>query len=412
MGNALSVEERGYILAKVFQSIPLYFAHWEDATIGKDELDAAFRALADEALPCDERRRFSLLLTAFMAKLNNGHTRFRDPYLVEAPPVGMALRPVDERWTVVASDLPQLRVGDVIRRIEDEPIEAWYDELYPYTVGSPQSRTVQFGDLKGFFPPLIRVFLPERYTVAFEDARGATRTLEVDRAALDREAVPLRTEGRWLEEGLAYIKVPSFLDPEFEQRALAYVHEFAGAACMIVDVRSNEGGSTPGALTQALMDRPYRWWIESSPLNVGLLAYDAQRGHNAYLFGDSHLRWRAPATDPDPEGYAGRLILLVDRATWSAGEDFVMPFLDNRRATVIGEMTGGSTGQPYYHMFDNGMGFAVGTKRVYLPDGGRFEGVGLAPDIAVQVQREDLYAGRDPVLERAIAVARGQEAKG
>jgi len=411
MDNALSVEERGYILAKVFQCIPLYFAHWEDATIEKDQLDAAFKALVGEALPCDDRKRFSLLLTAFMAKFNNGHTRFRDPYLMEMPPVGMALRPVDDRWAVVASGLSPLQVGDVIQRIEDEPIEAWYDELYPYTVGSPQSRTVQFGDLKGFFPPLIRIFLPERYTVAFEDARGVTRTLDVDRAALEQEAAPLRTEGRWIEEGLAYIQVPSFLESEFEQRALAYVEEYAQAACIVVDVRGNEGGSTPGALTRALMDRPYRWWVESSPLNVGLLAYEAQRGHNAHLFADSHLRWRAPATDPAPEGYAGRLIILVDRATWSAGEDFVMPFLDNHRATIIGETTGGSTGQPYYHIFDNGMGFAVGTKRVYLPDGGRFEGVGLAPDIAVHVRREDLYAGRDPVLEKAIAAAKGQEAE-
>jgi len=409
MEGTLSLEERGYILAKVFQSIPLYFAHWEGAAIGKEQLDAAFQALLGEALPCEDRRRFSLLLMAFMAKLNNGHTRFRDPYLMEAPPVGMALRPVDDRWTVVGSGLPQLQVGDVIERIEDDPIQAWYDELYPYTVGSPQSRTVQFGDLKGFFPALIQIFLPDRYTVAFEDAHGVTQTLAVDRAALEREAAPLRTEGRWIEEGLAYIKVPSFLEPEFEQRALAYVEEYTQAACIVVDVRGNEGGSTPGALTRALMDRPYRWWVESSPLNVGLLAYEAQRGHNAHLFSDPHLRWRAPATDPAPGGYAGRLILLVDRATWSAGEDFVMPFLDNHRATIVGETTGGSTGQPYYHIFDNGMGFAVGTKRVYLPDGGRFEGVGLAPDIAVHVQRQDLYAGRDPVLERAIALAKGEE---
>jgi carboxyl-terminal processing protease len=115
------------------------------------------------------------------------------------------------------------------------------------------------------------------------------------------------------------------------------------------------------------------------------------------------------ASEPDPEAYQGRLVLLVDRATWSAGEDFVMPFADNGRATLVGETTGGSTGQPYYHTFDNGMGFAVGTKRAYLPDGGQFEGVGLAPDVAVRLRRGDLYAGRDPVLDRAIRIAKGEE---
>lgn len=411
MEGTLSLEERGYILSKVFQSIPLYFAHWEDATIGKGQLDAAFQALLGEALPCDNRKRFSLLLMAFMAKLNNGHTRFRDARFRELPPAGMALRPVDDRWLVIASDLPQLQVGDVIQRIEGKAIEAWYEELRPYTVGSPQARTAQFGELKGLSPALIRVLLPERYTIEFEDARGVTQTLTVDRTALDQEAAPLRTEGRWLEEGLAYVKVPSFLRPEFEQRAVAYAKEFSQARCIVVDVRGNEGGSTPGALTRTLMDRPYRWWAESTPLNVGLLAYEAQLGYGAGLFASSQLLWHSPASDPDPEGYKGRLIILADRATWSAGEDFVMPFKDKGRAVIVGETTGGSTGQPYQQAFGNGMGFTVGTKRAYLPDGGRFEGLGLAPDIAVHVRREDLYAGRDPVLERAIAVAKGQEAE-
>jgi carboxyl-terminal processing protease len=409
MDDTPSLEERGYILSKVFQSIPLYFAHWEDATIGKGQLDAAFQRLLNEALLCNDRKRFSLLLMAFMAKLNNGHTRFRDSYFMAMPPLGMALRPVDDRWLVIASDLPQLQAGDVIQRIEGKAIEAWYEELRPYTVGSPQARTAQFGELKGLSPALIRIFLPERYTVAFEDARGVAQTLTVDRAALGRDAIALRTEGRWLEEGLAYVKVPSFRGAEFEQRAVAYAEEFSQARCIIVDVRGNEGGSTPGALTRALMDRPYRWWAESSPLTVGLLAYEAQRGHGAGLFASSQLLWRSPASEPDPEAYKGRLIILADRATWSAGEDFVMPFKDNGRAVIVGETTGGSTGQPYQQPFDNGMGLTVGTKRVYLPDGGRFEGVGLAPDIAVHVRREDLYAGRDPVLERATAVARGQE---
>jgi carboxyl-terminal processing protease len=140
---------------------------------------------------------------------------------------------------------------------------------------------------------------------------------------------------------------------------------------------------------------------------VDLLAYEAQHGHNAHLYSDSHLRWRASASDPDPEAYKGQLILLADRAAWSAGEDFVVPFKDNGRAAVVGETTGGSIGQPYQQPFGNGMGLTVGTKRVYLLDSGRFEGVGLAPDIAVDVRREALYAGRDVVLKRAIAVANG-----
>lgn len=406
MEAELTLEQRILVLAQVYQAIPLYFAHWDDALVSKEQLDGVFAELVREAVACDSRKDFSLLMMAFLARLNNGHTRFRDPLLHNQPPLGMTLRPVEGRWTVIDSHLPAIRIGDVIQQIEGRPIEGWYEMLHPYTVGSPQSRTVQFGEMSPFFAALLGIFLPHRYTVTLENAQGASKTLSVDRTTITSDAPPPRTEGRWLQDNLAYIKVPSFLAPDNEERALTYLKSFADAACLIIDVRDNHGGSTPGNLTRALMDRPYRWWAESSPLNVGALTYQAQSGHNAYMFTHSHLLWHAPASHPDPDGYRGRLLILIDRATYSAAEDFAMPFKDNGRAVLVGEPTGGSTGQPYYHTFDSGLQFAIGTKRAYLPDGAKFEGVGLIPDSHIVARREDLYAGRDPVLEEAMALSR------
>ncbi|HHX44753.1 MAG TPA: hypothetical protein GX714_12325 [Chloroflexi bacterium] len=394
----LPLATRVQVLAKVFQSIPLYFAHWESSSIPKDGLDDAFEALLPDALAMEERRRFSLLMTEFLARFNNGHTGFRDPRLHERPPLGVLLRPIEGRWTIVASNAAEAVPGDVVLAIEDQPVEAWYDALLRYTAGSPQSRTVQFADL-------LRYFVPDRYTIRLEDASGAERVVAIARAAHGGAGSP-QTEGRLLAPDLAYIKVPSFARPHLEQRAVAYVHEFRDVGCLILDVRGNPGGSTPGELTKALMNRAYHWWMEHSPLHVGLLAYQAQRGLSGRLFDHARLAWRFPATEPDADAYPGRLVILVDRATLSAAEDLVMPFKDNGRALLIGETTGGSTGQPFTHTFANGMSFAIGTKRASLPDGGTFEGVGIAPDIAVEVRRRDLYARVDPVLERAMRFAR------
>ena len=46
-----------------------------------------------------------------------------------------------------------------------------------------------------------------------------------------------------------------------------------------------------------------------------------------------------------------------------------MPLKFSGRATVVGETTYGSSGQPYIYDFHNGMGFRVSTKRMYFPDG-------------------------------------------
>jgi carboxyl-terminal processing protease len=400
---------RAYVLGKLFQSISLYFAHWQDALLEKDELDTVFARVTEEAMACPDRRAFSLTMMAFLAQLNNGHTRFVDPVINELPPLGMALRPVEERWTIVASDRRELRPGDVVLRLQDRPVEDWYRDLQRYTVGSPQSRTAQFGEPHIIFAALLALFLPDHYTAEVEDAEGVHHAVSVQRTEGERVMAALRTEGCLIDHDLAYLRIPSFLSPEFEEQALGFVDKFRTAAKLIVDVRGNAGGNTPEKLTRALMDRPYRWWVESSPLNVGLLTLQAQLGHNAHLFGNSQLLWQARDTDPDPDAYAGRLVMLVDRATYSAAEDFAMPFKDSGRATLIGEPTGGSTGQPYYHSFDNGMAFGIGTKRATLPNGSSFEGVGLMPDLHTPLRREALYTAEDGALQAAIALAHGKE---
>ena len=82
-----------------------------------------------------------------------------------------------------------------------------------------------------------------------------------------------------------------------------------------------------------------------------------------------------------------------------------MPFKDNGRATLIGEATEGSSGQPYFLKLDNGMSLMVGAARHSFPDGSPFEGVGIKPTIPIEPRLIDLRDGNDPVLQQAREVA-------
>ena len=73
----------------------------------------------------------------------------------------------------------------------------------------------------------------------------------------------------------------------------------------------------------------------------------------------------------------GKVVLLVDGFCNSACEDFIQPFKSTGRGILVGEESNGSSGQPYYHDFGNGMSFRVSSKRYYLSDGTAFEGVGI-----------------------------------
>src|SRR5262249_24192150 len=156
-------------------------------------------------------------------------------------------------------------------------------------------------------------------------------TLELEggrRVAIDRAepveghnpgARPPASEGRWLTDGsVGYIRIPAFNDPGFEETAIGLVKRYRGARCLVVDVRGNGGGGRPYRLIGELMDRPWREWATATP---ALVALDRARGSPP-----AQLRLEGRTNPPREGAFTGRVVLLVDRFTCSACEDFVMPF--------------------------------------------------------------------------------------
>lgn len=175
------------------------------------------------------------------------------------------------------------------------------------------------------------------------------------------------------------------------------------------------------------IDRPYRESIEATTVTNALFSAYAQivRSNPPGAFGDytrgyleafqnlGRVQLRMPATTVPPKDplYTGPLFVLIDGGCVSACEDFAMPLRTSGRATLLGQRTAGSTGQPYYYAFSDTMSIRVSTKREYFPDGSRFEGVGIEPQVEIEPPPEELRAGRDPVLEKAEALAE-EKAKG
>jgi carboxyl-terminal processing protease len=72
----------------------------------------------------------------------------------------------------------------------------------------------------------------------------------------------------------------------------------------------------------------------------------------------------------------------------------------------IGVRTGGANGDPFTHKFHDGISVAVGALRVHFPDGKRFEGIGIKPDIEIYPKLDDLRNGVDTILQKALNVAK------
>lgn len=280
--------------------------------------------------------------------------------------------------------------GAIVRTLNESPVDDFVRERAQYVAASSDrlARAHVFS-----YPALF----PERMSVGLNNGNVVVVDRSLRGEASEQSTVR-SSEGRWLLDGqLAYVRVPAFADPAYERTAVQFVRQFASSPNLVVDVRGNGGGTTPRQLIGALMNRPWRTWHETTPQHIAL--FDAQGIPPIQAVRGSRLQ------SPSSDAYGGRLFLLVDRFCGSACEDFVMPFKDTGRAVIIGEMTQGSSGNPYRADLGNGMSMAVGAVRYRFPDGTDFEGVGIAPDVTVERTLLGIINNRDAVLERAEELA-------
>jgi carboxyl-terminal processing protease len=339
---------------------------------------------------------------ALVASLGDGHTWFYDKWFDEnyGQPVAFFAFPAGDKWAVRRSDLDAVKIGDVITAVDGVPIQEFFAARWKYL----SSSSIRDAELSLFMTPAV---FPLKFSVTFADGRK----LMVDRVHDQRHETPaLKTEGRWIEPGtIAYIKLPGLHGYRLVTDALDFVRQFQEAKTIILDVRGNEGGGNGRALQDALMDRPYTLWTEHSNVQGGALLR-AFQGHHP----PSSVELSIAKGMGDPERsdihFKGRVLLLTDRECTCACEDFVMPFKITHRAQLIGETTAGTFSHTHFTEFENGMMLNVSAIRNTFPDGSKFEGIGISPDVEVGITPEDLKAGRDPVLEKAVQYASGSPA--
>lgn len=410
--DKLSMTERAWMASKIYSSVQTYFGHWQ--AVPDLDLDAAYQKYLSAALASDDRRAFDLATMEFFASLENGHSGFGDPWLNSTfgKPLGFVINLIDGKWVVIRSRGDQLKVGDVVRTIDGQSLDEFYQQKRKYLAASNESARRQ----RLVFSPFL---WPEQFMLTLDDGR----TVKVDRNAQQlAPTVPPVTEGRLLEPNIAYLRIRSFGVLEEERKAVAFVKEHASVPNLIIDVRGNGGGSTPSELIAALMDRPYREMTESTSASIALFgAYrqllkiipvdqmsERNRGALEAVGGYANPQLAIPGELRRPVNplYHGRVLILIDGECASACEDFVSPFKVSGRGQLIGEATLGSTGQPFMYTFANGMNFRISTKRTSFPDGAQFEGVGVTPDLALRPTITELREGNDVVLKKALELAR------
>jgi carboxyl-terminal processing protease len=251
-----------------------------------------------------------------------------------------------------------LRAGDVVTAIDGEPTEGLSLLEAIGRIRGRQGTTVQL--------TIQRSGAEEPFTV------------EIVR---DRIEIPT-VESRILDRDIAYLKLLSF-NGRATPAVRSALRELMAQEPqgLILDLRDNPGGFLPVAVE-----------IASQFMAKGLILTEVgrdgiEREHRA---GKGGLATEIP------------LVVLVNQGTASASEIVAGAIQDNERGLLIGERTFGKGSVQITHELSDRSNLRVTIARWLTPRGRQIHGQGLQPDIEVTLSDEDLTAGRDPQLERAI----------
>jgi carboxyl-terminal processing protease len=387
--DTISAVDRIMVASRIYHQVSTFFPD-----LVQKDFDENYKVYLKQVVNAsDSRLDFDLASMALIASLHDGHSWFYDGWLDQTygHGVGFTAYPLGKDWVVVHSESASIKTGDIIEAVNAVPTQQYFEQNRKYiSASSDRDAGVSFFDTPVLFPPTFQLTL------------DGGRRVTIDRKNDRKQESPLSTEGRWLAAGeVAYVKVPVFRGIATQAAALDYLKQFHSAKAVILDVRGNPGMGDGGSLQRSLMDKPYELWTESSAMKGGLLL----RQYDIAYPGVAHMTSAEAVIHPRDAAYSGKLIMLIDRGCSCACEDFVMPFKVTKRAQLVGETTAGSFSFTNFTQLDNGMMLNVASVRHTFPDGSRFEGVGIAPDVEIPTTAQDLKAGRDVVLQKAVELA-------
>jgi C-terminal processing protease CtpA/Prc len=95
--------------------------------------------------------------------------------------------------------------------------------------------------------------------------------------------------------------------------------------------------------------------------------------------------------------------VLSGRAVYSSNESFISAMRELPNVTILGDTTGGATGNPAQHALGDGWQYSVSRWIEWTADRRVIEWNGIPPDVLVAWDMSAVQAGRDPVLEAAIS---------
>ncbi len=212
---------------------------------------------------------------------------------------------------------------------------------------------------------------------------GILRDNEVKEYTLTREQITLPTvKGKMLNDSIGYIRVSQFAENSGEDFARIYKELSAkGMKKLVLDLRDNPGGLVTTAQE-----------IGSYVLPTGPIVTIQDRSG------------RVESYDSEGLGHDLPMVVLINKGSASASEIIAGAVQDEQVGTIVGSNSyGKGTVQSVLNIL-NDEGIKITIAKYHTPNGRVIDGIGIKPDVEVEITEADIKAANDVQLNKAIEI--------
>jgi len=387
----INFQDFGFQLLAVYRfwNIFEYWSPYRDI-IGRDwtSVLAEFIPRVATAQSSDSYKRE---LLALIATVNDGHANLWGSLDVR-PPTGkcslpITVRFVEDKPTVTAniaaesSVAANLKVGDVITSLDDEPVTKLIDGWKPYYAASNDAARY-----RAIGASMARGECGDTHIGILRD--GKALNLKLTRQA-PPDSLPSTHDlpgptFRLLSKDVAYLKLSSVKMAD----CAGYIQQAAGTKGLIIDIRNYPSEFVVFSLGSHLVktQTTFARFTDMDPANPGAF----------------HWSFAPIAINPEEPHYSGKVVILVDESSMSQAEYTAMALRSAPGAIVVGSTTAGADGNVSPFPLPGGIRTMISGISVFYPDKTPTQRVGIVPNIVVNPTIAGIRNGRDEVLEEAI----------
>lgn len=384
-------------LARFWMEVKVNFPHF--AEISELDWDKTYLEFIPRVRATKSTYEYYRVLQQMCALLKDAHS---DVFMPKAlgermeatPPLRLEL--IENRVFVTRVESKSLESAGVtagleVLKIDGLPVHEYADKnRRPYIA----SNSPQHVEVKVFSYGLLAGPREKPVTVEFRAKDGTVFSKQIARTPYaDQTAYPA-FEYRKIPGNIAYVAINSFGSDDVQKELEKHLAEIGASDAMVIDVRQNDGGSgvlaynVIGYLTGQKFPTP-KW--KSREYVATLRAWGTPGG----WYEPKPTEWEVSF----PEHYQKPVVILTGPRCLSATDVFAEVFAQVKRGKIVGEATGGSTGDPIAFAVPGGGSARVSTSAEV---GGGIVGKGVQPDVPAPRTVRDFLAGRDTALEAGL----------